>query len=70
MQQYNVNNPAVKRILREVKEMEAEPSEQYYANPLEVFLGCCIYYIPLSCYQCDYLVFSYPLYATSDTSVE
>ena len=34
--QYNVNNPAVKRILREVKEMEAEPSDQYHANPLEV----------------------------------
>jgi ubiquitin-conjugating enzyme E2 J1 len=33
--QYNVNNPAVKRILREVKEMEAEPSDQYHANPLE-----------------------------------
>lgn len=37
--QYNVNNPAVKRILREVKEMEAEPSDQYHANPLEV----CVY---------------------------
>jgi hypothetical protein len=34
--QYNVNNPAVKRILREVKEMEVEPSDQYHANPLEV----------------------------------
>jgi ubiquitin-conjugating enzyme E2 J1 len=33
--QYNVNNPSVKRILREVKEMEAEPSDQYTATPLE-----------------------------------
>lgn len=33
---YNVNNPSIKRILREVKEMEAEPSNQYTAAPLEV----------------------------------
>jgi ubiquitin-conjugating enzyme E2 J1 len=33
--QYNVNNPSIKRILREVKEMEAEPSNQYHAAPLE-----------------------------------
>jgi len=33
--QYNVNNPSIKRILREVKEMEAEPSNQYTAAPLE-----------------------------------
>jgi len=33
--QYNVNNPSIKRILREVKEMDAEPSSQYTATPLE-----------------------------------
>lgn len=33
--QYNVNNASVKRILREVKEMQVEPSTQYTASPLE-----------------------------------
>jgi len=33
--QYNVNNASVKRILREVKEMQVEPSNQYTAAPLE-----------------------------------
>jgi len=33
--QYNLNNPAVKRILREIKEMEKEKSSLYYAKPME-----------------------------------
>ena len=33
---YNLNNPAVKRIMREVKEMEKEQSSMYYAKPMEV----------------------------------
>mmetsp|Transcript_11415 Transcript_11415/g.28798 ORF Transcript_11415/g.28798 Transcript_11415/m.28798 type:complete len:238 (-) Transcript_11415:293-1006(-) len=33
--QYNMNNPAVKRILREVNELRKEPSDDYTAAPLE-----------------------------------
>jgi len=32
---YNLNNPAVKRIMREMKEMEKEKSPFYYARPLD-----------------------------------
>eukprot|EP01112_Ceratiomyxa_fruticulosa_P011798 TRINITY_DN3234_c0_g1_i2.p1 TRINITY_DN3234_c0_g1~~TRINITY_DN3234_c0_g1_i2.p1 ORF type:complete len:315 (+),score=68.89 TRINITY_DN3234_c0_g1_i2:240-1184(+) len=35
MQQYNANNPSVKRIMREIKEMRDDPSDQYTATPLE-----------------------------------
>jgi len=35
MQQYNANNPSVKRIMREIKEMREDPSDQYTATPLE-----------------------------------
>ncbi|KAF3783260.1 Ubiquitin-conjugating enzyme E2 32 [Nymphaea thermarum] len=34
-EKYNLKNPAVKRILQEVKEMESNPSEDYMALPLE-----------------------------------
>lgn len=33
---YNMRNPAVKRILQEVKEMAREQSEEYKSMPLEV----------------------------------
>lgn len=33
---YNLNNPAIKRILQEVKEIEREKSSLYTARPLEV----------------------------------
>lgn len=32
---YNLNNPGVKRILQEVKEMQSNPSEDYMSLPLE-----------------------------------
>jgi ubiquitin-conjugating enzyme E2 J1 len=32
---YNYNNPSVKRIMQEVREMEREKTSQYYAAPLE-----------------------------------
>lgn len=35
-QKYNLNNPSIKRIMREVKEMEKETSCQFKARPLEV----------------------------------
>ena len=35
-QQYNLRNPAVKRILQEVKEMRKEASKDYIGEPLEV----------------------------------
>lgn len=35
-QKYNLNNPSIKRIMREVKEMEKEASCQFKARPLEV----------------------------------
>jgi len=34
-EQYNLNNPSVKRIMREIKEMEKETSSQFKALPLE-----------------------------------
>lgn len=33
---YNRSNPAVKRILQEVKEMQSNPSPDFMALPLEV----------------------------------
>jgi len=33
--QYNFNNPSVKRIMRELKEMEREISDEFMAKPLE-----------------------------------
>jgi hypothetical protein len=33
---YNRGNPAVKRILQEVKEMQSNPSPDFMAMPLEV----------------------------------
>lgn len=38
-QKYNLNNPSIKRIMREVKEMEKETSCQFKARPLEVRNG-------------------------------
>lgn len=38
-QKYNLNNPSIKRIMREVKEMEKEQSVQFKAKPLEVLHG-------------------------------
>jgi len=34
-EQYNMNNPSVKRIMREIREMEKETSTQFKAKPLE-----------------------------------
>ena len=34
---YNLKNPAVKRILQEVKEMQSNPSNDFTSLPLEVF---------------------------------
>lgn len=36
-ERYNLKNPAVKRILQEVKEMQSNPSEDFMSLPLEVF---------------------------------
>lgn len=33
---YNVNNPSIKRIMREMKEMENEKTSEFVATPLEV----------------------------------
>jgi len=33
--QYNLNNPSIKRIMREMKEMEKEKNSQFTATPLE-----------------------------------
>lgn len=33
---YNMKNPAVKRILQEVKEMQSNPSDDFMSLPLEV----------------------------------
>jgi ubiquitin-conjugating enzyme E2 J1 len=33
---YNMKNPAVKRILQELKEMQNNPSDEYMSLPLEV----------------------------------
>ncbi|KAL5723005.1 E2 ubiquitin-conjugating enzyme [Ranunculus cassubicifolius] len=40
-ERYNLKNPAVKRILQEVKEMQANPSDDFMSLPLEgrSFLG-------------------------------
>lgn len=35
---YNLKNPAVKRILQEVKEMQSNPSDDFMSLPLEVCL--------------------------------
>jgi hypothetical protein len=36
MEGYSPNNPSVKRILREMKEMEKDTSSEYTARALEV----------------------------------
>ena len=33
---YNLNNPAIKRILSEVRELGNDTSEEFEAHPLEV----------------------------------
>lgn len=33
---YNMNNPSVRRIMKEIKEMQAEKSTLYTAMPLDV----------------------------------
>ncbi|GKV06962.1 hypothetical protein SLEP1_g18780 [Rubroshorea leprosula] len=42
---YNRKNPAVKRILQEVKEMQSNPSDDFMSLPLEVCflkkISCC-----------------------------
>lgn len=35
---YNRKNPAVKRILQELKEMQSNPSDDFMSLPLEVSL--------------------------------
>jgi len=40
----NRNNPAIKRILADVKELKSHPSTRYYAQPLEVISIYIIYY--------------------------
>lgn len=39
-EKYNLKNPAVKRILQEVKEMQANPSDDFMSLPLEVKSVC------------------------------
>lgn len=36
---YNRKNPAVKRILQEVKEMQSNPSDDFMSLPLEVYFN-------------------------------
>ncbi len=36
---YNLNNPSIKRIMKEMKEMERETNSQFSAAPLEVHLS-------------------------------
>lgn len=38
-ERYNRKNPAVKRILQEVKEMQTNPSDDFMSLPLEVTLN-------------------------------
>lgn len=40
-EKYNMKNPAVKRILQEVKEMQNNPSDEYMSLPLEVLKSYC-----------------------------
>lgn len=37
-EKYNRKNPAVKRILQELKEMQSNPSDDFMSLPLEVLL--------------------------------
>lgn len=37
-EKYNLKNPAVKRILQEVKEMQSNPSDDFMSLPLEVYV--------------------------------
>lgn len=37
-EKYNLKNPAVKRILQEVKEMQSNPSDDFMGLPLEVYI--------------------------------
>jgi len=37
-EKFNMKNPAVKRILQEVKEMQNNPSDDYMSLPLEVLI--------------------------------
>jgi len=39
VEKYNLKNPAVKRILQEVKEMQSNPSDDFMSLPLEVFVS-------------------------------
>lgn len=50
---YNRKNPAVKRILQEVKEMQSNPSDDFVSLPLEV-----LYFLPFSSTIYD-LLFSF-----------
>lgn len=43
-ERYNRKNPAVKRILQEVKEMQANPSDDFMSLPLEVLIHALIDY--------------------------
>lgn len=44
-ERYNRKNPAVKRILQEVKEMQANPSDDFMSLPLEVTFSIVDLYI-------------------------
>lgn len=43
---YNLKNPAVKRILQEVKEMQSNPSDDFMSMPLEVRFGLLFIFFP------------------------
>lgn len=34
---YNLSNPTIKRIMKEVREMEKEKNSQFHAIPVEVY---------------------------------
>lgn len=58
---YNRKNPAVKRILQEVKEMQSNPSDDFMSLPLEVLLEFFTTRFPI-CEICCYFVL-FGLYA-------
>lgn len=47
---YNRKNPAVKRILQEIKEMQSIPSDDFMSLPLEVVDRVFIFASFFSCY--------------------
>ena len=43
-EKFNLKNPAVKRILQEVKELQSNPSDDFMSLPLEVMRDLGILY--------------------------